>query len=45
MTDYTKEENFKIEFHKNLNACIDEYKKLFPNSSFTCVSAPGKMKT
>jgi|LakMenEpi03Aug12_release.lakeMendotaPanAssembly.Ray.scaffolds.fasta_scaffold3091139_1 hypothetical protein len=42
--DYTKEENFKIEFEKNLSTCINEYKKLFPNSSLTCVCAPGDIK-
>ena len=41
--DYTNEINFKIEFQKNLNECVNEFKKLFSGTSqYTCVCAPGK---
>ena len=43
--DYTKEENFKIEFNKNLNICISEFKNLFTETNFTCVCAPGLSKS
>jgi galactokinase len=40
--DYTKEENFKIEFNKNISLCIEEFKKLFNESlNLTHVCAPG----